>query len=122
MALALSSCQGLKLLSSHALWLTEGNIIINTNSNASQMAVVLFGCCFRYMALALSSPQGLKHLSSRARGLAEDNIILNTNSNAFQTAIAFLLLLLSLQGPRAPELSMSDALKLPRPQGHREPF
>ena len=86
------------------------------------MAVVFFGCCFRYMALALSSPQGLKHLSSRARGLAEDNIILNTNSNAFQTAIAFLLLLLSLQGPRAPELSRSDALKLPRPQGLREQF
>ena len=124
MALALSSCQGLKLLSSHALWLTEGNIIINTNSNASQMAVVLFGCCFRYMALALSSPQGLKHLSSRARGLAESNIILNTNSHAFffQTAIVFLLLLRSLQGPRAPELSRSDALKLPRPQGLREQF
>ena len=74
------------------------------------------------MTLALSSSQGLKHLSSRALGLAESNILLNTNSNAFQTAIAFWLLLLSLQGHRAPELSMSDALKLARPQGHREQF
>ena len=55
MAVALSSCQGLKLLSSHALWLTEGNIIIHTNSNASPIATVLF-----WLLFSLHGPRALE--------------------------------------------------------------